>query len=107
MPAKRLELVRGLGPWAAAAIVVGTMIGTGIFLKPAEMASGGGSVAVGFAAWVVGGVLSLFGALSFAGLGASIPEAGGGDGYLRRGFGPAGGFFFCWGPLLVGRPRSA
>src|SRR2546428_7965900 len=94
MPAKRLELVRGLGPWAAAAIVVGTMIGTGIFLKPAEMASSGGSVVVGFAAWVVGGVLSLFGALSFAELGASIPQAGGANASFRRGRRPAGGFSF-------------
>ena len=45
-PKERLELVRGLGAWAAAAIVVGTMIGTGIFLKPAEMASTGGSTSV-------------------------------------------------------------
>src|SRR3989454_7766107 len=106
MPAKRLELVRGLGPWAAAAIVVGTMIGTGIFLKPAEMASGGGSVAVVFAAWIVGGVLSLFGALSFAELGAMIPEAGGEYAYLRRGFGPVYGFLFGWMHSIVGRPAS-
>src|SRR6266849_2505245 len=58
---KRLELVRGLGPWASAAIVVGTMIGTGIFLKPAEMAREGRFVSVVFAAWVVGAVLSMFG----------------------------------------------
>src|SRR2546426_11362893 len=102
MPAKRLELVRGLGPWAAAAIVVGTMIGTGIFLKPAEMASGGGSVAVGFAAWVVGGVLSLLGGLFFAELGASIPETGGGVAYFGRRFGPARGVLFWWMHLSVG-----
>ncbi len=64
------------------------MIGTGIFLKPAEMAREAGSTAVVFAAWIVGGVLSMFGALSFAELGAEIPEAGGEYAYLRRGFGP-------------------
>ena len=74
---KRLELVRELGPWASAAIVVGTMIGTGIFLKPAEMAREGRFVSVVFAAWIVGAILSMFGALSFAELGAAIPEAGG------------------------------
>ncbi len=104
---KRLELVRALGPWAAAAIVVGTMIGTGIFLKPAEMAAKGGSVAVVFAAWIVGGVLSLFGAFAFAELGATIPEAGGEYAYLRRGFGPAWGFLFGWMHSIVGRPASA
>ncbi len=104
---KRMELVRGLGAWAAMAIVVGTMIGTGIFLKPAEMAREGRSVAVVFAAWVVGGVLSLFGALSFAELGASIPEAGAEYAYLRRGFGPVWGFLFGWMHSIVGRPASA
>jgi amino acid transporter len=103
---KRLELVRGLGPWASAAIVVGTMIGTGIFLKPAEMAREGKFVSVVFAAWIVGAILSMFGALSFAELGAAIPEAGGEYAYLRRGFGPAWGFSFGWMHSIVGRPSS-
>src|SRR5579863_6459155 len=103
---KRLELVRGLGPWASAAIVVGTMIGTGIFLKPAEMAREGRFVSVVFAAWIVGAILSLFGALSYAELGAAIPEAGGEYAYLRRGFGPAWGFLFGWMHSIVGRPSS-
>jgi len=103
---KRLELVRGLGPWASAAIVVGTMIGTGIFLKPAEMAREGRLVSVVFAAWIVGAILSMFGALSFAELGAAIPEAGGEYAYLRRGFGPKWGFLFGWMHSIVGRPSS-
>ncbi len=103
---KRLELVRGLGPWASAAIVVGTMIGTGIFLKPAEMAREGRFVSVVFAAWIVGAILLMFGALSFAELGAAIPEAGGEYAYLRRGFGPAWGFTFGWMHSIVGRPSS-
>ena len=106
MTEKRLELVRGLGPWASAAIVVGTMIGTGIFLKPAEMAREGRSVSIVFAAWIAGGILSLFGALSFAELGAAIPEAGGEYAYLRRGLGPAWGFLFGWMHSIVGRPSS-
>ena len=69
MSETRLELVRGLGPWASAAIVVGTMIGTGIFLKPAEMAREGRFVSMVFAAWIVGALLSIFGALSYAELG--------------------------------------
>ncbi len=106
MSEKRLELVRGLGPWASVAIVVGTMIGTGIFLKPAEMAREGHSVSIVFAAWIVGAVLSLFGALSYAELGAAIPEAGGEYAYLRRGFGPVWGFLFGWMHSIVGRPAS-
>jgi amino acid transporter len=106
MSEKRAELVRGLGAWAAPAIVVGAMVGTGIFLKPAEMAREGGTVAIVFAAWVAGAILSLFGALSFAELGAAIPEAGGEYAYLRRGFGPAWGFLFGWMHSIVGRPAS-
>src|SRR5690349_16046239 len=97
---KRLELVRDLGPWASAAIVVGTMIGTGIFLKPAQMAREGHSVSVVFAAWIVG-------ALSYAELGAAIPEAGGEYAYLCRGFGRTWGFLFGWMHSIVGRPASA
>src|ERR1700732_1183211 len=99
-------LIRGLGGWASAAIVAGTMIGTGIFLKPSEMAAEGGSVAIVFAAWIAGGFLSMFGALSFAELGAAIPEAGGEYAYLRRGFGPVWGFLFGWMHSIVGRPSS-
>jgi APA family basic amino acid/polyamine antiporter len=106
MTEKRLELVRGLGAWASAAIVVGTMIGTGIFLKPAEMAREGRSVSVVFAAWIIGAVLSIFGALSFAELGTAIPEAGGEYAYLRRAFGPVWGFLFGWMHSIVGRPSS-
>ena len=105
-PTPRLDLVRGLGAWASGAIVVGTMIGTGIFLKPAEMAREGRFVSVVFAAWIVGAILSLFGALSFAELGAAIPEAGGEYAYLRRAFGPAAGFLFGWMHAIVGRPSS-
>jgi basic amino acid/polyamine antiporter, APA family len=106
MSEKPLELVRGLGAWATAAIVVGTMIGTGIFLKPAEMAREGRSVSVVFAAWIIGAILSIFGAFSFAELGSMIPEAGGEYAYLRRGFGPVYGFLFGWMHSIVGRPSS-
>jgi basic amino acid/polyamine antiporter, APA family len=102
----KLDLVRGLGPWSSAAIVVGTMVGTGIFLKPAEMAADAGSLSVVLAAWIVGGLLSLFGALAFAELGAALPEAGGEYAYLRRAFGPVWGFLFGWMHSIVGRPAS-
>ena len=106
-PRHRLDLVRALGPWAAGAIVVGTMIGTGIFLKPSEMASVGGSVSVVYAAWIAGGILSLFGALSFAELGAAVPKAGGQYAYLREGLGPVYGFLFGWMHSTVGESSSA
>jgi APA family basic amino acid/polyamine antiporter len=103
---KPLELVRGLGGWAAAAIVVGTMIGTGIFIVPADMARSVGTIGLVFAVWIVGGALSLFGALSYAELGAALPEAGGEYAYMSRAYGPAWGYLFGWMHSIVGRPTS-
>jgi APA family basic amino acid/polyamine antiporter len=106
MSSKPLELIRGLGPWAAMAIVVGTMIGTGIFIVPAEMARDAGSMGLVLLVWVVGGVLTLCGALSYAELGAAIPEAGGEYAYIRRAYGPAWGFLQGWMHSIVGRTTS-
>jgi APA family basic amino acid/polyamine antiporter len=100
-------LLRALGPTASAAIVLGTMIGTGIFLKPSEVAREGGSIAVVAAAWIAGGVLSMFGALCYAELGATFPDAGGEYAYLRRAFGAPWGFLFGWMHSIVARPASA
>lgn len=102
----RAELVQGLGAWAAASIVVGTMIGTGIFLVPSSMALETRATALVFLAWILGGLLSLAGALSYAELGAAIPEAGGDYAYLNRGFGPRWGYLFGWMHSVVGRPCS-
>ncbi len=100
-------LVRALGPAAASSIVLGTMIGTGIFLKPSEVAGDAGSIALALSAWVVGGVLSLLGALCYVELGSSIPEAGGEYAYLRYGFGEPLGFLFGWTHSMLARPASA
>ena len=100
------DLVRGLGPWAATAIVIGTMVGTGIFIVPGAMARDAGSVPVVFLAWLAGGVLSLFGALTYAELGAAMPEAGGEYVYLRRSFGEVPAFLFGWTCSILGRPCS-
>jgi APA family basic amino acid/polyamine antiporter len=106
MTTKPLELVKGLGAWAAMAMVVGHIIGTGVFLVPSSMARATESVGLIFLVWVVGGALSLAGALTVAELGASMPEAGGAYVYLKRGFGPAWGFLFGWMNNLVGKPAS-
>jgi len=106
MSEKRLELVRGLGPAAAMAMVIGHIIGTGVFLVPGSMARATSSVGLVFVVWIVGGVLSLFGALTLAELGAAMPEAGGAYVYLKRGFGPVWGFLFGWMNNLVGKPAS-
>lgn len=99
-------LVRALGPAAASSIVLGTMIGTGIFLKPSEVAVDAGSAGWALAAWMAGGFVSLLGALCYVELGSSIPEAGGEYAYLREGLGEAWGFLFGWTHSMVARPAS-
>ncbi len=104
--ATRVDLVRVLGPWAAAAIVVGTMLGTGIFIVPSTMARQAGSVPLVMLAWVVGGLLALFGALSYAELAAAMPEAGGQYAYMRRAFGERAAFLFGWTHAVLVGPVS-
>ncbi|PWU03781.1 MAG: amino acid permease [Terriglobia bacterium] len=105
-PSSGSELRRVLGPWAAASIVVGTVIGSGIFLVPRTMIQRVGSVEMVFAVWVAGGVLSLAGALSYAELAAAMPEAGGEYVYLREAYGPVWGFLYSWTQLWVAKSGS-
>ena len=100
----RSELVRGLGLWSAVAIVIGDTIGTGIFLVTSDMARAVGSTALVFAAWLIGGLIVLFGAFCYAELGAAFPKAGGPYVYLTRGLGPLCGFLFGWMSSFLERP---
>ena len=99
-------LRRVLGPWSAASIVVGTIIGSGIFLVPRSMIRNVGSVELVFLVWIVGGLLSMFGALSYAELGAAMPEAGGEYVYLREAYGPVWGFLYGWTQTWVAKSGS-
>jgi len=99
-------LLRDLGVSHAVAIVVGTVIGSGIFLVPRTMIQRVGSVEMVFAVWVVGGVLSLAGALSYAELAAALPEAGGEYVYLREAYGPVWGFLYSWTQMWVAKSGS-
>src|SRR6266849_5713107 len=100
------ELKRDLGIWSAAAIVVGTVIGSGIFLVPNTMVKNVGSPMMVFAVWIFGGMLSLFGALSYAELAAALPEAGGEYIYLREAYGPFWGFIYGWTQMWVAKSGS-
>ena len=105
--AKPEELKRELGVWAAAAIVVGTTIGSGIFLVPQTMIKEVGSPTLVFTVWIIGGLLSLFGALTYAELAARFPEAGGEYVYLRQAYGRFWGFTYGWLQTWVARSGSA
>jgi APA family basic amino acid/polyamine antiporter len=102
----RLELARDLGVSHAAAVVVGTIIGSGIFLVPAEMMQAVGSAKLVYLAWLVGGLLSFFGALTYAELGAMKPQAGGEYVYVRDAYGPLGGFLYGWTWFVIAKPAS-
>lgn len=86
----------------ATSLVVGIIIGTGIFLKSATMAQEAGTPALVLAAWVVAGLVALFGALSFAELSALLPRAGGEYVYLREAYGEIPGFLYVFNSFLIG-----
>lgn len=102
----RPQLVRELNVWHSTSIVAGTIIGTGIFLVPAEMMQAVGSAMLVYLVWLVGGALSFFGALTYAELGALRPFAGGEYVYIRDGYGPLPGFLYAWTWFLVAKPAS-
>lgn len=97
-------LRRQLGVASATAVVIGEVVGVGIFLTPAEMARSLGSPALMLAVWLAMGAITLAGALCFGGLAARFPEAGGLYVYLREAFGPRPAFLFGWMSLLVTDP---
>ena len=101
MDHERRELARVLGLWDVIGIVVGSVIGSGIFIVPATVALQVRSPLLILAVWVVGGALTFFGALCFAELGGMYPQAGGAYVYLREAYGPLVGFLFGWTLFLV------
>ena len=106
MESPRPELARDLRLSHAMAVVVGTIIGSGIFLVPAEMMQAAGSAKLVYLAWLLGGLLSFFGALTYAELGAMKPQAGGEYVYIRDGYGPLPGFLYAWTWFLIAKPAS-
>jgi APA family basic amino acid/polyamine antiporter len=101
MPTAEPGYQRSLRPWDAALIVVGGIIGGGIFLNPGIAAQRTDSGLTLLLMWVGAGVLTLIGALCYAELGARRPQAGGSYVYMREAFGPLAGFLFGWTMLLV------
>jgi APA family basic amino acid/polyamine antiporter len=95
------QYVRRLGVFDATMLVIGGIIGAGIFLNPAVVAQRVGTPFLVVAAWTLGGLVALAGAFCFAELGALKPEAGGGYVYLRDAFGLLPAFLYGWTELLV------
>jgi APA family basic amino acid/polyamine antiporter len=104
MPSKE-KLPRKLGAWTGAAVVVGIIVGSGIYTVPSSVAQLTGSLTGVALVWILGGLISLFGALSVAELAAAYPDAGGPYVYLREAFGRPLAFMFGW-MWLVTTPNS-
>jgi APA family basic amino acid/polyamine antiporter len=102
----RPELLRDLTVWHATAIVAGTIIGSGIFRVPGVMMKDVGSAGLVYLVWIVGGLLSFAGALTYAELGAMKPWAGGEYVYVRDAYGPLPGFLYAWTWFLIAKPGS-
>jgi len=100
------DLVRDLNVWHAIAIVAGTIIGSGIFRVQGEMMREVGSAGLVYLVWLVGGLLSFFGALTYAELGAIKPWAGGEYVYVRDAYGSLLGFLYAWTWFLIAKPAS-
>src|SRR5215471_6894060 len=95
------QLAAKLGLFDATMIVMGGVIGSGIFVNPAVVARHVHSPVLIVGAWLLGGVLALLGAMIYAELGARLPKAGGSYAYLHEAFHPLVGFLYGWFSLLV------
>ncbi len=100
------DLPRVLNATHATAIVVGIIIGSGIFLVPREMMAAVGSSRVVYAVWIVGGLLSLFGAMSYAEVAAMKPRVGGEYAFLRNAYGDLVAFLYTWTWITIAKPAS-
>ena len=94
-------LTRALGLWEVTTITAGTILGSAIFVAAAFVPRAVPHPALVLLAWVVGGLIAIAGALSYAELGTMFPEAGGQYHYLKQAFGPLWGFLFGWTALLA------
>ncbi|MCU1224987.1 MAG: amino acid permease-associated region [Edaphobacter sp.] len=106
MKETRSELPRVLNASHATSIVVGIIIGSGIFLVPREMMAAVGSSRMVYAVWIVGGLLSLFGAMTYAEIAAARPKYGGEYAFLREAYGDLMGFLYMWTQITVAKPAS-
>ena len=100
------KLPRTLGLWSSVALVVGITIGSGIFRSPAGIAQKVPNPGLMLGLWVLGGAVTLCGALSLAELAAALPETGGIYAYLREGWGRPAGFLFGWSELVLIRASA-
>lgn len=101
-----VTLIRGLTLLAAASIVIGNVIGTGVFMKSRIMTCNVGTPGMVITVWVVAGILSLAGALTYAELAAMMPRAGGEYVFMREAYGARWGFLYGWMQIFIAKTGS-
>ncbi|MCI0683979.1 MAG: amino acid permease [Gemmataceae bacterium] len=105
-PPPRARLDRVLGPWMATAVIIGTVIGSGVFKKPSTVAGFLPESGLALAAWIVMGILILMGALALAEVAVLLPRAGGNYVFLREAYGRWAGFLWGWVEFWIIRAAS-
>lgn len=105
--AAAIDLPRKVGLWGALAVMVGVVIGSGIFRTPTTIAQNLGDPYLILGLWLAAGLIALAGALTFAELAAMLPRSGGIYVFLREGFGPCPAFVFGWTYMLITKPAAA
>ncbi len=102
----RIRMKKSVGLIEAIALIIGCMIGSGIFSSPRSVAKNTGSVGLALTVWAGAGLIAIFGALCYTELGTMIRESGGERQYLEKAFGEWAGFLFAWTSIVVLKPAS-
>ncbi len=99
-------LKREISFFTALTVVMGTVIGSGVFFKPEAVYSATGTAGLGLLAWIIGGLITICGGLTTAELSAAIPKTGGMVVYLQRAYGPLVGYLLGWAQTIIYFPAN-
>ncbi len=102
----RIELKKNIGLFGGVSLIINVIVGSGIFVSPKGVIQEVGSIALSILIWIICGLISIFGALTYTELGCMIPKAGGEYEYLMTAFGNLLGFLFVWGQLIIIIPTA-
>ena len=106
-PDDAVHVEKNLTIFSGVCFIVGSIIGSGIFLSPKSILENTDSVGLSLIVWALSGIISMLGALCYGELGSSIPKSGGEHAYLFEAFGPIPAFLFAWTATIVIRPSAA